>query len=54
MPNLVNMADGETPPILNPEPITWYVTLYEVEHCYPVDNKLQQTTNHGSFLELLT
>lgn len=52
MPNLMNTADGETPPILNPESVTWYDMLYEVEHCYAVD-KLQQTTNHGIFLELL-
>jgi hypothetical protein len=52
MSNLMNTADGLTPPILNPESVTWYDTLYEVEHCYAVD-KLQQTTNHGIFLELL-
>jgi len=52
MPNLMNTADGETPPNLNPESVTWYDTLYEDEHCYAVD-KLQQTTNHGIFLELL-
>lgn len=52
MPNLMNMADAETPLILNPESVTWYNVLYEVEHCYAVD-KLQQTTNLGIFLELL-
>jgi len=48
----MNTADGETPPILNPESVTWYEMPYEAEHCYAVD-KLQQTTNHGIFLELL-
>jgi hypothetical protein len=49
MPNLMNMANEETPPILNPESVTWYDTLYEVEHCYAVD-KLQKTTKPWHFL----
>jgi len=50
MPKLMNMADGETHSILNPESVTWYGTLYGVGHCYAVD-KLQQTkTNQKHFL----
>jgi hypothetical protein len=46
VPNLVNMADGVTAPILNPESVSWYDGLYEVG-CHhaavtPEDNKLRQ------------
>lgn len=42
MPNLVNTACGETPPILNPECGSWYDTLYETEHCHAADKLRRQ------------
>jgi hypothetical protein len=46
VPNLVNMADGVTPPILNPESVSWYNRLYEARRCHvadtPEDNKPQR------------
>jgi hypothetical protein len=38
VPNLVNMADGVTPPILNPESVSWYDGLYEVRRCYAAED----------------
>ena len=30
MPDLVNMAEGITPPVLNPKSLSWYDGLYEI------------------------
>jgi hypothetical protein len=48
----MNMADGVTPPVLNPESVSWYDQLYEVRHCHAADTH-QKTINHGVFFELL-
>ena len=52
MPNLVNMAVGVTPPILNPESVLWYDGLHETGHCHAADTH-QKTTNHDVWFELL-
>jgi hypothetical protein len=52
VPNLVNMAGGVMPPILNPESVPWYYGLREIEHCHAADTH-QKTTNHGILFELL-
>jgi hypothetical protein len=46
------MADGVTPPIVNPESASRYDGQYEVESCDAAD-KLQKTTDNGVFFELL-
>jgi hypothetical protein len=53
VPNLVNMADVVTPPILNPESVSHYDRLYEGRHCHAADT-CQMTRNHGVFFSLLT
>ena len=52
MPNLVNVADMVTPPILNPESVSRYGGLYEVERCHAADTR-QKIDNDGVFFELL-
>ena len=52
MPNLVNVADMVTPPILNPESVSRYGGLYEVERCHAAATR-QRIDNDGVFFELL-
>jgi len=52
MPNLMNMVDTVTPPILNSESVSQYNGLYEVGHYHAADTH-QRTTNHGIFFELV-
>jgi hypothetical protein len=40
VPNVVNMADGATPPILNPESVSWYDGLYDVRRCHAAETGL--------------
>jgi hypothetical protein len=49
----MNMADGVTPPILNPESVPQYGGLHRIGHCHAADTR-QKTTNRGVFFELLT
>jgi hypothetical protein len=46
VPNLVNMADGVMPPVLNPESVPRYCRLHEIRHCHNAYTH-QETTNHG-------
>jgi hypothetical protein len=46
------MADGVTPPIVNPESASRYDGQYEVESCDAADAH-QKMTDHGVFFELL-
>jgi len=46
------MADGVTPPILNPESVSLYDGLYDVGLCHAADT-CQKMTNHGVFFELI-
>jgi hypothetical protein len=50
--NLVNIADGIKPQILNPESVSWYNGLYEVGRCHAAATH-QKTTNYGILFELL-
>jgi hypothetical protein len=52
VPNLVNMAEGVTPPILNPVPVSQFDGLYEVGRYHAADTR-QKTANHGVLFELL-
>jgi hypothetical protein len=52
VPNLANMADGVTAPIVNPESASRYYGQYEVESCDATDTH-QKTTDNGIFFELL-
>jgi hypothetical protein len=49
---VVNVADGVTPQILNPESVSLYDGLYEVGRCHAADT-CQKTTNHKVFSELI-
>jgi len=50
MPNLVNTADGVTPPVLNTESVSWCDRLYEVGCCHAADAR-QKKTNHSILFE---
>jgi len=52
VPNLVNMADGVMPPILNTESVPRYYRLHDFGNCHAADTH-QKTTNHGILFELL-
>jgi hypothetical protein len=52
VPNLVNMADGVTPPILNPETLSRFDGLYEVGRCHAADTR-QKTNILGVLFEFL-
>jgi len=52
VPNLVNMADEITTPVLNPELVSRYGGLYEAGRCHAADTR-QKTTMHGVLFELL-
>lgn len=52
MPNLVNMVDAVTSPILYCEFVSQYNGLYEVGHDHAASTH-QRTTNHGIFFELV-
>jgi hypothetical protein len=41
-------GDGVTPPILNPESVSWYGGLQKGGYCHASDTCLR-TTNHGIF-----
>jgi hypothetical protein len=47
-----NLVDEITPPILNPESVSWYDGMYEVGRCHAA-NTQQKTTKHGVLFELL-
>jgi hypothetical protein len=42
VPNLANMAGGVTPPILNPESVSRYEGLDEVECCQVADTRQKE------------
>lgn len=52
VPNLVNMAVGVTPTVLNPESFSRYDGLCAVGCCRATDPR-QWTTSHGVLFELL-
>lgn len=52
MPNVVNMVDARTPPILYPESVSQYNGLYEVGHDHAAGTH-HRTTNHGIFSALV-
>jgi hypothetical protein len=52
MPNLVNMVDAVTPPILYPESVSQYNGLYEVGHDHAAGTH-HRATNQGIFFELV-
>jgi len=52
VPNLANMADRVTPPIVHPESASQYDGQYEVESCDAADTH-QKTTDNGVFSVLL-
>jgi hypothetical protein len=52
VPNLVNMMDTITTPVLNPELVSRYDRLYEAGRCHAADAR-QKTTKHGVLFELL-
>jgi hypothetical protein len=52
VPNLVNMADEITTPVLNPELVSRYDGLYETGRCHAADTR-QKTTMHGVLFALL-
>jgi len=49
----VNVADGITPQILNPESVSLYDGLYEVGHYCHAADACQKATNHRVFFELI-
>jgi hypothetical protein len=49
MPNLVEMADGVTPPVLqNPESVLWYDGLHEAMYSHASDTRRQHTMAFSS------
>ena len=49
VPDLVNTADGVTPPVVNPESVSRYDGLHDARRCHAEDTR-QATTNHRVFL----
>jgi len=51
VPNVVNMVDTITPPILNPESVSRYDRLHVVRHCNAADAP-QKMINHEIYFKL--
>lgn len=51
MPNVVNMVDRITPPLLNPESVSRYDRRHVVRHCHAVDTP-HKMINHEIYFKL--
>jgi hypothetical protein len=50
--NLVNTADGVTPPVFNPESVPRYEVLYEIWRCHAADTRQTKDNKPLRFLQI--